>query len=373
MSIEDDPLRDRQSSGGIDNPFEGCGRPLGCITLPVAARSAPLPFTALESGPGSGRSNAFVYSCVSAEAHLVSLAGGEVRCELQRVESLSLLHVARGSIALIRNGETITCHPGGWMVVPGGSISWQSTPFSVVSLMVSPSQLLTLCEQMIPSPSRFQLPDWQLVNLGAGSHDHAHRERLLIRALRRTILTMGDCVVVNQKLIHQLRLEDQLCRLVCLLLLPGLQDALLGEAAGLEDDTLVGKFDDLLAYIDANLEQPLNLTLLQSRIHYSRRAVQYAFQKQLGCTATQWIRARRLDKAHALLKQADASDSVARIAQACGYRSMSLFSIEFQQRFHIKPSILLRQGWLERPADPSSDPDPRDPQSPPGGPSAAPG
>jgi transcriptional regulator GlxA family with amidase domain len=34
---------------------------------------------------------------------------------------------------------------------------------------------------------------------------------------------------------------------------------------------------------------------------------------------------------------------VASIAQACGYRSMSLFSIEFQQRFHIKPSVLLRE------------------------------
>jgi AraC-like DNA-binding protein len=34
---------------------------------------------------------------------------------------------------------------------------------------------------------------------------------------------------------------------------------------------------------------------------------------------------------------------VASIAQVCGYRSMSLFSIEFQQRFHIKPSVLLRQ------------------------------
>jgi AraC-like DNA-binding protein len=34
---------------------------------------------------------------------------------------------------------------------------------------------------------------------------------------------------------------------------------------------------------------------------------------------------------------------VTRIALACGYRSLSLFSIEFQQRFHVKPSVLLRR------------------------------
>jgi AraC-like DNA-binding protein len=34
---------------------------------------------------------------------------------------------------------------------------------------------------------------------------------------------------------------------------------------------------------------------------------------------------------------------VTSIANACGYRSVSLFSIEFQKRFHIKPSVLLRE------------------------------
>jgi AraC-like DNA-binding protein len=36
-------------------------------------------------------------------------------------------------------------------------------------------------------------------------------------------------------------------------------------------------------------------------------------------------------------------ESVSSIAHACGYRSSSLFSIEFQNRFHVKPSVLLRE------------------------------
>jgi AraC-like DNA-binding protein len=43
-----------------------------------------------------------------------------------------------------------------------------------------------------------------------------------------------------------------------------------------------------------------------------------------------------------MLQAAGSGDNVTRIARACGYRSLSLFSIEFQHRFHIKPSVMLR-------------------------------
>jgi transcriptional regulator GlxA family with amidase domain len=109
-------------------------------------------------------------------------------------------------------------------------------------------------------------------------------------------------------------------------------------------------FDRLIVYIRDNLDQPLNLTLLEKRSSYSRRALQYAFKERLGCTATQWIRAQRLDLAHQLLRNPAPGDTVASIAQASGYRSMGLFSIEFQQRFHIKPSQLLREARAHWPS-----------------------
>jgi transcriptional regulator GlxA family with amidase domain len=36
-------------------------------------------------------------------------------------------------------------------------------------------------------------------------------------------------------------------------------------------------------------------------------------------------------------------DTVKRIAIACGYRSPGLFSSDFQQRFRVRPSQLLRR------------------------------
>jgi transcriptional regulator GlxA family with amidase domain len=156
-------------------------------------------------------------------------------------------------------------------------------------------------------------------------------------------------------LIETLGLDEQLCRILTLLAVPAARRVPMEQRrlANGSDDTATemeaeqlfdrDAFEALIAYINANLDQPLNLTLLQNHIHYSRRALQYAFRQRLGCTATQWIRGQRLDKAHRLLGHAAPGESVASIAQACGYRSMSLFSIEFQQRFHIKPSVLLRE------------------------------
>lgn len=53
---------------------------------------------------------------------------------------------------------------------------------------------------------------------------------------------------------------------------------------------------------------------------------------------------------HQLLRNPAPGDTVASIAEASGYRSMGLFSIEFQQRFHIKPSQLLRQARAHWPS-----------------------
>jgi transcriptional regulator GlxA family with amidase domain len=65
----------------------------------------------------------------------------------------------------------------------------------------------------------------------------------------------------------------------------------------------------------------------------------------------------RLDRARRCLQQPEPCDSVTSIAQACGYRSINLFTIDFEQRFHVKPSDLLRESRLP----PSGTPPPEEP------------
>ena len=57
----------------------------------------------------------------------------------------------------------------------------------------------------------------------------------------------------------------------------------------------------------------------------------------------------RLERARRWLQQPQPGETVTRIAQACGYRSMNLFSMDFQQRFHVKPSELLRESLGKQP------------------------
>jgi AraC-like DNA-binding protein len=102
-------------------------------------------------------------------------------------------------------------------------------------------------------------------------------------------------------------------------------------------------FDELIDYIKENLSESLTLSHLESRSHYSRRALQYAFTERMGCSITQWIRSQRLEKARRRLENPRLMDTVGSIARECGYRSLGLFSVDFQQRFHVKPSHLLRE------------------------------
>jgi AraC-like DNA-binding protein len=102
-------------------------------------------------------------------------------------------------------------------------------------------------------------------------------------------------------------------------------------------------FDDLLETISSHLHQPLSLDWLVQTSHYSARTLQYKFRQRLGCTATDWIRTQRLELARRRLQHPRPGDTVASIASECGYRTVNLFSVDFQQRFHVRPSDLLRE------------------------------
>jgi AraC-like DNA-binding protein len=199
--------------------------------------------------------------------------------------------------------------------------------------------------------------------------DHAHgwnqpsdpAAPSLQAALRQVIATAGQLSSYGEGLLERLQLDDQIYRMMAAMLLPELReektlDRLLHRQRQGRD-----AFDELIDYIRQNLAQPLTLTLLEARSHYSRRALQYAFVERMGCTATQWIRNQRLDMARQHLENPRIGDTVGSISRECGYRSLGLFSVDFQQRFHVKPSQLMRESRLSIPGlmagNPESEPE----------------
>lgn len=150
------------------------------------------------------------------------------------------------------------------------------------------------------------------------------------------------CAAVDPTLPVRLALDDVVHRLVAVLLDPSLLEALPADRE--RPGTIAGKsaFADLIDYIRCNLDQPLSLSDLEARSHYSRRALQYAFRQQLDCTPKQWIRQQRLHAAMEKLQAAEGPGEVRAVALPCGYRSLSLFSSDFKRQFGLSPSAVRR-------------------------------
>jgi AraC-like DNA-binding protein len=170
----------------------------------------------------------------------------------------------------------------------------------------------------------------------------------ILYSLLRGLDLVDGLLSIGAHLPLKLELEQLLYRLTLLLLFPDLHDQDQIDRVFNRSQRGKDSFDELLEFIQANLEKPLSMPMLEEYSHYSRRAIQYAFKERLGCTATQWIRQQRLQMARACLQVPLPGDTVNSIALRCGYRSASLFSMEFQQRYLAKPSSILRQS---RPCD----------------------
>ena len=108
------------------------------------------------------------------------------------------------------------------------------------------------------------------------------------------------------------------------------------------------RIEALIAYIEANLHRPLSLQELSECSGYSRRSLQYAFQRRFGCGPMQWVRQRRLEAAREALQGASPTETVRRIARRCGYINLSSFSRDIQKTFGRTPSALRPGGlWAE--------------------------
>ena len=101
--------------------------------------------------------------------------------------------------------------------------------------------------------------------------------------------------------------------------------------------------DDLIDWIQANLDRPIQLQDLETRSGYSQRSLRNAFHERFGCGPVHWIRSQRLEAARMRLLEPRPGDTVSDIAAACGYRHLSQFSRDFQLAFSVRPSALMRE------------------------------
>lgn len=277
------------------------------------------------------------------DLEVLALAGPPARAELGPSPRVSLIFVTAGKVCLFQGSRHLcTAAAGSCLIIPGTPIRWVSTACSVVCVMLPWQNLGEIAASINSNGSEVVQYPLILENPISCKPTDGQLDAQLLSLLDCTLRTISALQESNPSLIRPLGLVEQIYRQVAILAFPNLRRVQGVGAIQPSDGKLLDSFDQLIDYIAANLDKTLSLTLLAGLSNYSTRALQYAFRQRMGCTATQWIRAKRLDQARQQLLKSSTKETVTSIASACGYRSMGLFSVEFQQRFHIQPSQLLR-------------------------------
>ena len=95
------------------------------------------------------------------------------------------------------------------------------------------------------------------------------------------------------------------------------------------------RLDDILRYIDVNLDKSLSLEKLSDFLHlHPNHFIRY-FKDKTGQTPMYYIRCRRMDRAKRLLEETDLS--ITEIMQEIGFEEVSYFSKQFKSFYSMSP------------------------------------
>jgi AraC-like DNA-binding protein len=97
---------------------------------------------------------------------------------------------------------------------------------------------------------------------------------------------------------------------------------------------------DAKMWLEANAHRPIRLSDVSAHLGIPARAVERAFVRT-GCTAQMFLRSVRLERAHDLLARGGETNVVA-AAHAAGFSHVGRFASDFNQRYGVLPSAVLR-------------------------------
>jgi AraC-like DNA-binding protein len=95
-------------------------------------------------------------------------------------------------------------------------------------------------------------------------------------------------------------------------------------------------------HIEAHASEVIELSKLAQNLGVSMRAMQLGFQRYFGYSPRDFIIECRLERAHQNLLSGGQSNSVTKIALACGFSDLSHFSAKYRDKYGVPPSETLR-------------------------------
>jgi len=266
-------------------------------------------------------------------AVLTSHSGTDTDFLVEHTPNLHLVALFHGHISIQTAGGAITLDPNGAALLPPG-LRRSNGSHSLASITLLPKEVSAAATAMAGQgwvlPKGFPKPEeFQPLSLPAGPQ---------AGMIHQLLHTINASIPLHPAAANHLGLDDVIHRTAAAMLHPALMHEEPADLGRYRQADGRSSFDDLIDYIRAHLDQPLRLTDLEARSHYSRRALQYAFRQRLNTTPKQWIREQRLDFALEQLQQDGERPTVHEVALLCGYGHLSHFSRDFRARFGINPS-----------------------------------
>ncbi|MBE6884886.1 MAG: helix-turn-helix domain-containing protein [Ruminococcaceae bacterium] len=99
--------------------------------------------------------------------------------------------------------------------------------------------------------------------------------------------------------------------------------------------------ENLKAYVEANLEYKVDLSMLAQIFHYNEKYLGRLFKKKTGMSFSQYINLRRLNYGQMLLKES--SDPVIAISTQSGFNNVTYFNRMFKKHFGVTPTEYRQQ------------------------------
>ena len=235
---------------------------------------------------------------------------------------------------------------------PGEALIGPGLPWSLTTGLSSNSCFLADSHRLLRTARAMGGGHWQPASPAEGG---LHRPlplpsrrdlagRGLLEALSRLLPFISAIAHQGEGLVQTLHLDDQIYRLLAALVFSDLRDGEEPLPALVDRKRTDACIDNLVDFIRLNLHRPLCLSDLEHQSLYSRRALHYAFRARFDCSPMQWVRQQRLAMAFDRLQNPVQGENVLGVALACGYRSLSQFSVDFQRAYQRKPSEVLRRG-----------------------------
>lgn len=149
--------------------------------------------------------------------------------------------------------------------------------------------------------------------------------------LRRMLAGLEDAL-------HSTEFGHSLLAKTCFLqLLIALNRMALRDATSLDTDAYRSdpKVEEILSYINENLDADLSLDTIASRFYISKSYLMHRFKELTGCSAHKYVRQKRLLWAAEMIRE---GIPVIEASQRCGFGDYSAFLRAFKQVFGVTPS-----------------------------------